>query len=91
MAVRPGRAAFRLLLEPDTRARRQLVHLHGMGKQHPTCCSRRVHVSGSRHVVRLVSWSKTESARAKELLVVRDGDLSCEASSSRERVGEAPN
>jgi hypothetical protein len=28
------------------------------------------------HVVRFVSWSETESARANELLVMRGGDLS---------------
>jgi hypothetical protein len=48
-------------------------------------------VSRSHHVVRFVSWSETESARANELLVVRGGDLSCEASSSKELVGEGHN
>jgi hypothetical protein len=104
MDVRLGKAALRLLSEPDACAHRQLVHLHGMGHWRPTHHSRRVHVSGSHHVVRFASWSETESARANELFVVRGGDLSCEAetgcarqrlvggaSSNREVVEEAPN
>jgi hypothetical protein len=104
MATRSGRAALRLLSELEAHVCRQLVHLHVIGNWCPTRRSGRVHVSASRHVVRFASWSETESARAHELLVVRGGDLSCEAetcqarrrlvgegSSSRELVGEAPN
>jgi hypothetical protein len=85
MAAWPGRAVLRLLSEPDARASRQLVHLHGMGNWLPTCRSGRVHVPGSRHMVQLASWSETESARANELLVVRRGDWSCDAETYRAR------
>jgi hypothetical protein len=76
MAAQPGRAALRLLSEPGARACRQLVRLHGMSNRRPTHHSGRVHVSGSCHVVRLVSWSEMESAHANKLLVVRGGDWS---------------
>jgi hypothetical protein len=42
-----------------------------------------VHVPGSRHVVQLAPWSEAETARANEQLVVRGGDLSCEAETCR--------
>jgi hypothetical protein len=104
MAARLSKAALRLLSELNVRVCRQLVCLHGMGNRRPTRCSGRVHVMRLCHVVRDASWSETESARANELVVVRGGDLSCEAetcrarrrlvgeaSSSRELVGEASN
>jgi hypothetical protein len=55
MAARSGRAALRPMSEPDARACRQLVRLHGMGDWCPTRRSRRVHVPWSRHVVRFAS------------------------------------
>jgi hypothetical protein len=76
MAARLIRAALRLLSGPVARAGCQLVRLHGMGNQCPTRRSGRVHVPGACHVVRLVSWLETESARANEQLVMRGIDLS---------------
>jgi hypothetical protein len=74
------------------------------GNRDPTRRSGRIHVSGSRHVVRLASWSEAETARANEQLVVRGEDLLCETetcrarqrlvgggSISRELVEEAPS
>jgi hypothetical protein len=85
MAARLSKAALRLLSELNVRVCRQLVCLHGMGNRRPTRCSGRVHVMRLCHVVRDASWSETESARANELVVVRGGDLSCEAETSLAR------
>jgi hypothetical protein len=71
MTARPGRAALRLLSESG----RPRVPPAGALAWHGEL-ARRVHMLGARHVVRFVSWSETESARANELLVVRGGDWS---------------
>jgi hypothetical protein len=47
-----------------------------MGNWPPTRRGGSVHAPRSRHVVRLVPWTKAETARANEQLVVRGGDLS---------------
>jgi hypothetical protein len=83
--ARPGRATLRPLLEPGVRTCHQLVHLHGMGNRHHMRRSGRVHVPGSRHVVRLASWSEMEISHANKLLVVQGGDLSCDANTGRTR------
>jgi hypothetical protein len=85
MVARLSRAALRLLLWLAARAGRQLVHLHGVGNRPPPPTRRGggVHVPGSRHVVQLAPWSEAETARANEQLVVRGGDLSCEAETCR--------
>jgi hypothetical protein len=59
---------------------------------------------GLHHMVRFVPWSEAETTCANEQLIVRGGELSCEAetcrvrrrlveggSSSGELVGEVPN
>jgi hypothetical protein len=83
MAAWLNRAALMLLSGPTARVGCQLVRLYGMGNRRPTRRSGRVHVSGSRHVVRFASWSEAESARVNKQLVVRGGDLSCEAENGR--------
>jgi hypothetical protein len=79
MVTRLCKAALRLLSELAARACCQLVRLHGMGNGRPTHCSRRVHVLVQRHVAWTAPWSEMETARANEQVVVRGGDLSCEA------------
>jgi hypothetical protein len=104
MAARSGRAALRPMSEPDARACRQLVRLHGMGTGAPrvvaeefTCRGRAMwyglHLGRRwRVLVRTSCLScKAETGRAKWISVVQGEDWSCEASSSRELVGEAPN
>jgi hypothetical protein len=78
-SLRLNRDALRLLSGPAVRVACQLVRLHGIKNRPPTRHGGRVHVTGSRHVVRFAPWSEAEIARANEQLVVRGRDLSCEA------------
>jgi hypothetical protein len=85
-ATQLSRAALRLLSGPTARAGRQLLWLHGMGNPPPhTRRGGGVRAPGSRHAVRFAPWSETETARANEQLVLRGGDLSCEAETRRAR------
>jgi hypothetical protein len=55
------------------------------GTAPPTRHGGGVRALGSRHVVRPVPWSETETARANDQLVVRGRDSSCEAETRRAR------
>jgi hypothetical protein len=103
-AAQPSRAVLRLLSGPAACSGRQLVCLHGAGNRPPTRRGEDVCVSGSRRVSWPTPQSKTETARANKRLVVRGGDLLCEAETCRARrrlleggpssgelVGDAPN
>jgi hypothetical protein len=83
MAARLSRAALRLMSGPAALVGCQLVRLHGMGNRPPTRRGVRVHVLGSRHVVRFAPWSEAETACANKQLVVQGRDLSCEAETYR--------
>jgi hypothetical protein len=83
MAARLNEPHLRLLSGLAARACRKRVRLHGMGNWPSTCRSESVYMPGSRHVVWLMPWSQAETARASEQLVVRGGDLSCEAETCR--------
>jgi hypothetical protein len=79
MAVQLSRPTLRLLSGPAARTSHQLVCLHGAGNRSPTHRGEDIRVSGSRHVSWPTSQLESGTARVNERLVVRDGDLSCEA------------
>jgi hypothetical protein len=96
-AMQPSRPALRLLSGPAACMGRQLVPLHGAGNRSPMRRGGGSHASGSRRVSWPTSQSDLGGARARQRLVVRGGDLSCEAETYRgdlscgELVGYAAN
>jgi hypothetical protein len=76
---------------------RQLVYLHGAGNRSPTCFSGGARALGSRRVSWPMHQSEPGRPRARQRLVVRGGDFSCEAVTSRgnpscrELIGDAAN
>jgi hypothetical protein len=97
MAVQLSRPTLRPLSGIATRTGCQLVCLHGVGNRSPTRRGEYVHVLGSRRVSWPTPQSELGTAYANERLVVRGGDLLCEADtarrgpSRRELDGDAPN
>jgi hypothetical protein len=82
MVAQLSRAALRLCRgQLPARAASRCVYM--AWRTAPTRRGGGVHAPGSRHVVRLVPWSGAETARARWRLVVRGGDLSCEAETCR--------
>jgi hypothetical protein len=71
--------------------------LHGVGYRSPTRVGGGARTLGSRRVSWLTLQSELRGGRARRRLVVRGGDLSCEAKtfrgdpSCRELVGDAAN
>jgi hypothetical protein len=83
MAVQPGRPTLRLLSGIAACMGRQLVPLHGMGNRSPTRHSGDTCAPSSCHVSWPTPQSESGGARARRRLVVRGGDLTCEAETCR--------
>jgi hypothetical protein len=85
MAAKLSRPALRLLSRPAACVGCQLVQLHGAGNRPPTHRGGGVRGSRSRHVLWSTPQSESRGAHAGQRLVVRGGELSCEAETCRAR------
>jgi hypothetical protein len=83
MTTQSGRPALRLLSVPAACAGRQLVRLHGVGNRSPTRRGGGVCAPGSRRVSWPTPQLESGKARVGQRVVVRGGDVSCEAETRR--------